>query len=280
MECGDWSLLSKALTSQRSPNNPMTLRQPTILRFDSIDSTNLEAIRQARAGAPEGLCIIAREQTAGRGRLDRRWHSAKDAGLYFSIVLRPALEMNLWPLLPLMSALAVSDALMKSCGLSTDIKWPNDILANDRKLCGILVETVETETGPAAIVGIGINLTSEGVPEDLRSTATSVEEIANRRPDTEEVVTRLLEAIARRYEVLQIAGGAEHTLREWCANSSFAFERQVRVSLGGDSFTGITRGLESDGALRVETAYGKIKIVRAGDVTALRPLELTTRHAE
>ena len=257
----------------------MTL-QPTILRFDSIDSTNLEAMRQARAGAPEGLCIIAREQTAGRGRLDRSWHSPKDAGLYFSIVLRPALEMNLWPLLPLMSALAVSDALMKSCGLSTDIKWPNDILANDRKLCGILAETIETKTGSAAIVGIGINLRGEGAPKELRSTATSIEEITSRRPDVEEVVTGLLEAIAERYEALQSTGGAEHTLREWCANSSFAFDRQVRVSLGGDNFIGATRGLESDGALRVETADGKMKIVRAGDVTALRPLELTTRHAE
>src|SRR6266853_6369102 len=168
--------------------------QPTILHFDSIDSTNLEAMRQARAGAPGGLCIIAREQIAGRGRLDRSWHSPKDAGLYFSIVLRPALEMNLWPLLPLMSALAVSDALMKSCGLSTDIKWPNDILANDRKLCGILAETIETVNASAAIVGIGINLTNEAVPKDLRSTATSIEEIADRKPDGEEVLTELLKA--------------------------------------------------------------------------------------
>ena len=257
----------------------MILR-PTILRFDSIDSTNLEAMRQARAGAPEGLCIIAREQTAGRGRLDRSWHSAKDAGLYFSIVVRPALKMNLWPLLPLMAALAVSDALMKSCGLRADIKWPNDILANDRKLCGILAETIETVNASAAIVGIGINLTNEAVPVDLRSTATSIEEIADRKPAVEEVLTELLKAIAERYEVLQSAGGAEHTLREWCANSSFAFDRQVRVSLGGDNFIGTTHGLESDGALRVETADGKMKIVRAGDVTALRPLELTTRHAE
>ena len=245
---------------------------PQILRFDSIDSTNLEAMRQARAGAPEGLSVVAREQTAGRGRLDRSWHSQKDAGLYFSIVLRPALEMNRWPLLPLMAALAVSDALMKSCGLPTDIKWPNDILANERKLCGILVETVETVNGSAAIVGIGINLTSEALPKDLRSTATSIEEITNGKPDAEEVLIELLKAIAERYDVLQSAGGCEHTLREWCANSSFAFDRQVRVSLGGDTFIGNTRGLERDGGLRVESADGKIKIVRAGDVTALRPL--------
>jgi len=245
---------------------------PTILRFDSIDSTNLEAMRQARAGASEGLCVVARKQTSGRGRLDRSWHSQKDAGLYFSIVLRPALEMNFWPLLPLMSALAVSDALMKSCGLSTDIKWPNDILANDRKLCGILVETVETVNGSAAIAGIGINLTSASLPNHLRSQATSIEEIIGRKPNGEEVLTELLNVIAERYEVLQSAGGAEHTLREWCAHSSFAFDRQVRVSLNDDSFVGITRGLESDGALRVESADGRIKIVRAGDVTALRPL--------
>src|SRR5438477_10508359 len=117
--------------------NPMSLLRSTILRFDSINSTNLEAMRQARAGAPEGLCVVAREQTAGRGRLDRRWHSPKDAGLYLSIVLRPKIEPIGWPLLTLMTAVAVSESLMKSCGLRTDIKWPNDVCANDRKLCGI-----------------------------------------------------------------------------------------------------------------------------------------------
>ena len=81
--------------------------QPTVLRLDSIDSTNLEAMRQARAGAAEGLCIVAREQTQGRGRLDRSWQSPKDAGLYFSIVLRPKLETSAWPLITLMTALAV-----------------------------------------------------------------------------------------------------------------------------------------------------------------------------
>src|SRR5439155_19244369 len=122
-----------------------------ILRFDSIDSTNLEAARQAKAGAAEGLCIVAREQTAGRGRLDRRWLSPKDAGLYLSIVLRPQLELSDWPLISLVAALAVSDALLQTCDLKVDIKWPNDIYVSERKLAGILVETVETGNGPAAI---------------------------------------------------------------------------------------------------------------------------------
>src|SRR5712692_1673172 len=159
-----------------------------ILRFDSIDSTNLEAMRQARAGAQEGLCIVAREQTAGRGRLDRSWQSPKDAGLYFSIVLRPSLEINSWPLITLMAALAVSDALLKACSLRADIKWPNDLCVNDRKLCGILAETVETEAGPAAIVGIGINLFSSGLSDRLGDIATSVESATGRKPDRELVL--------------------------------------------------------------------------------------------
>ena len=243
---------------------------PTILRLEKIDSTNLEAIRQAKAGAKEGLCIVAREQTAGRGRLDRTWLSSKDAGLYLSIVLRPAIEMNKWPLLSLVSALAVSDALVRACSLKPDIKWPNDVCMNDRKLCGILAETIETSAGPAAIVGIGINLKRTALPDDLRQTATSIEEVTGSEPDTERVLSELLKAFAERYDVLQSSDGFEHTIREWCASSSYAYERRVRVSLQNEMFTGITRGLDHDGALRVESDGGQIRIVRAEDVTALR----------
>jgi BirA family biotin operon repressor/biotin-[acetyl-CoA-carboxylase] ligase len=248
----------------------MSLFKPTILRLDSIDSTNLEAMRQARAGAAEGLCVVAREQTQGRGRLDRSWQSPKDAGLYFSIVLRPSLEINSWPLITLMAALAVSDALLKACNLRPDIKWPNDLCANDRKICGILAETIDTEAGPAAIVGIGINLKADSLPATVGDLATSVEAITGAAPDSTRVLNELLKAIGERYELLQSPMGGEHTIREWCANSSYAIGRQVRVALERDTFEGTTRGLESDGALRVETDGGKIRLVRAGDVTALR----------
>jgi BirA family biotin operon repressor/biotin-[acetyl-CoA-carboxylase] ligase len=248
----------------------MTLLQPQILRFDSIDSTNLEAMRQARAGGPEGLCIVAREQTSGRGRLDRSWHSPKDAGLYFSMILRPELEMSSWPLITLMAALAVCDALRKACDLRADIKWPNDICVNGHKLCGILVETMETENGPAAIVGIGINLASGTLPAELRAIATSVEEVGRGKVDRELLLQEVVKAIIERYDFLCGVQGAEHTIREWCANSSYAFDRRVSVTLLHETFGGTTRGLESDGALRVETKDGKTRIVRAGDVTALR----------
>src|SRR5882672_1417290 len=243
--------------------------QPTILHFDSIDSTNLEAMRQARAGAAEGLCIVAREQTMGRGRLDRSWQSPKDAGLYFSIVLRPQLKINAWPLLTLMSALAVSDALMKAGGRRADIKWPNDLCFDDRKVCGILAETVETEIGPAAIVGIGINLKADSLPETVKDLATSVESATGATPNGTQVLEELLKAIGERYDLLQSPQGTEHTIREWCANSSYAIGRRVRVAFGNDTFEGTTRGLEGDGALRVQTQDGTMRIVRAGDVTGV-----------
>ncbi len=243
--------------------------KPDIIRLDSIDSTNLEAMRRAKAGAPEGLCIVAREQTRGRGRLDRSWHSPKDAGLYLSVMLRPKFDMARWPLISLAAALAVAQAIEKTCDLRVDIKWPNDILFDERKLCGILSETVETAAGPAAIVGIGINLTEQSFPLEL-ATATSIESATGVRPDPDPLLDELLRALEQKYETLSEGAGAEQLIREWCARSSYAFDRRVRVSIGDEGFEGITCGLESDGALRVELDDGEIKAVRAGDVTAVR----------
>jgi BirA family transcriptional regulator, biotin operon repressor / biotin---[acetyl-CoA-carboxylase] ligase len=244
--------------------------KPTILRFDVIDSTNLEAMRQAKAGAPEGLCLVARQQTHGRGRQDRSWHSPSDAGLYFSILLRPRIEISKWPLISLISALAVSDALMSTSNLGTDIKWPNDVCVGERKLCGVLAETVESSTGSAAIVGIGINLQGQAFPDELKEAATSVEAETGSKPDLESILAAVIKSFRERYEFLHQPDSVEHTIREWCAHSSYAFDRRVRVSLHDEVFYGTTRGLEGDGALRVEDHEGKMRIVRAGDVTAFR----------
>lgn len=242
---------------------------PVIQRFESIDSTNLEAMRQAKAGAGEGLCIVARTQTRGRGRLDRSWQSPPGAGLYMSLLLQPRFEMNAWPLITLMAALAVRDALFKTCEVAADIKWPNDLCVDDKKLCGILAETRENSSGGFVILGIGINLTAEVLPL-VQAAATSIESVTGTKPDGERVLEGLLKTIAAKYELLSNADGREHIIREWCEHSSYAIERPVRVSLGEESFEGTTRGLESDGALRVETSDGRMRVVRAGDVTALR----------
>jgi len=106
----------------------MTLLKPRVLRFESLPSTNTELARMASEGAAEGLAIVADEQTAGRGRLQRTWSSPKGAGLYFSILLRPQIPVHQWPLITFAAALAVGDALQEAAGVQTDIKWPNDLL--------------------------------------------------------------------------------------------------------------------------------------------------------
>ena len=261
--------------STREPSLPRndtmnTRLTPTVLRFDSLPSTNTEAARQAALGAPEGLCVVAREQTAGRGRRERGWVSPKDAGLYVSIVLRPSLEARLWPLITFAAALAVRDALEEACGLETDIKWPNDLLAGGRKLCGILAETSEGARGRAVVLGVGVNLRRGSFPPEISDTATSVEEQTGRAPDAERLLQALTRALSNYYETLHEADGAARVISEWESRSSYAHGRRVRVALAEETFEGTTRGLEPDGALRVETDGGDIRTVRAGDVMAVR----------
>jgi BirA family biotin operon repressor/biotin-[acetyl-CoA-carboxylase] ligase len=245
---------------------------PKILRFDSLPSTNLEAARRAIEGAAEGLCVVASEQTAGRGRLQRQWLSPKGAGLYFSVVLRPRIHPSSWPLITLAAALAVHDALLEAYSLKTDIKWPNDVLSNSRKLCGILAETVDTTLGRALVLGIGINLTGSAFPPEVEEIATSVEEETGQGADLEIILRSLIIALERRYKMVQSIRGGEEILREWSVRSSYASGKRIRVANGQEILEGTTRGLESDGALRVETDEGEIRIVRAGDVTELRTL--------
>lgn len=240
-----------------------------ILRFDSLASTNLEAAKRAIEGAPEGLSVVANEQTAGRGRLQRQWISPKDAGLYFSIILRPQIDHRTWSLITFAAALAVHDALLETCSLETDIKWPNDLLADKHKLCGILAETVETKLGGAIVLGIGINLTSDSFPPELEEIATSVESATGKCPDREVVLQALLGKLQHRYAELQQQGGAEETIREWCRHSSYAQGKRIRVGNANESLEGTTRGVESDGGLLLETDAGEITVVRAGDVTVV-----------
>lgn len=248
----------------------MTTLTPQILCFDSLPSTNVEAARRAMEGAPEGLCVVASEQTAGRGRLDRQWVSPKGAGLYCSIILRPEFDHKRWPLLTLMAAIAVHVALLEIFALETDIKWPNDILLNDKKLCGILAETIDTPPGRAVVIGIGINLKHSSFPAELDDVATSVEVASGRTEDPQVVLEALVDLLFRYYLMLQRPGGSEEIIREWSARSSYATGKLIRVANGAEILEGTTRGLEHDGALRVETNSGELKTIRAGDVQAVR----------
>ncbi len=237
------------------------------MRFESLPSTNTELARLASEGAAEGLAVVADEQTAGRGRLQRAWSSPKGAGLYFSLLLRPLIPLNHWPLITLMAAVAVAEALKEACDLETDIKWPNDLLSGERKICGILAEAIETPAGRAVILGIGINLTQDAFPAELANVATSVAASTGRGPDRETILTALLASLSHWYPRLSEPG---MIIDAWSNRSSYAVGKLVKVSNADEIWKGTTCGLESDGALRVQMMSGEIKLVRAGDVYSIR----------
>jgi len=244
----------------------------TILRFDSLESTNTGAANQARAGADEGLCVLARQQTAGRGRHGRTWISERDSGVYFSLILRPKLNAEYLPLITLMSGVAVYDALAE-LGLKPDIKWVNDILVHDKKICGILAETAETSKGLAVIVGIGINVSSSNFPEELGDIVTSIKTEIGRSVKLDEVVELLTRFITYFYDILRGENGPGEIRKEWQRRSSYFSGKSVRVVLENETVTGVTDGLEPSGALRVRTGDGTIMSVQAGDVERLRAID-------
>ena len=248
----------------------MSVFKPKIVRFESLPSTNTELARMASEGAAEGLAIVVDEQTAGRGRLQRAWSSPKGAGLYFSILLRPKIPPSHWPLITFMAALAVGDALSEAAGVHTDIKWPNDLLSGERKICGILAEAIETPAGRAVVLGIGVNLTPKAFPEELKSVATSVSDVTGRQPERETILAALIRALSRWYALLNEPDGLEKIIAAWSSRSTYAMGRLVQISNGDEVWQGTTCGVEPDGALRLNTVSGEMKLVRAGDVYSLR----------
>jgi BirA family biotin operon repressor/biotin-[acetyl-CoA-carboxylase] ligase len=254
----------------RQANDPATLMNFSVHRFDLIDSTNTEALKHARRGTDEGTCIIARQQIAGRGRQGRIWTSPRDAGLYLSIVLRPRLDAKYLPLITLAAAVAVFDTLAP-LGIEADIKWPNDILVNEKKICGILAETAETERGLAVVVGIGINLTSQNFSRELNDTAASLEGVLSRPVAVSELEGPLQKYFDRWYSRLHEPDGALTIIREWGSRSTYFHGKQVSVTLANEMITGVTDGLEANGALRVKKDDGELTIVQAGDVERVRP---------
>lgn len=218
-------------------------------------STNAVVAERARAGEPAGLVVVAEAQTAGRGRLDRSWVSPPRAGLTFSVLLRPDLPAAQWPWLPLWTGLAVATALRERAELDAELKWPNDVLVQGRKLCGILAEVPE----PGAVVlGIGLNVTTraEELPHD---SATSLRLAGASTTDRDTVLRAVLRSLTA---VLRDADAARTAYRERCSTLG----RRVRVELPADrSVEGTAEAVDDSGRLVVDgTAYG------AGDVVHLR----------
>lgn len=226
-------------------------------------STNALVADRAREGAPEGLVVVTEHQVAGRGRLDRSWETPDRAALTFSLLLRPHRPGTEWPWLPLVAGVAAVGALREH-GLAAGLKWPNDVMLEERKLAGILAERVETPAGPAAVLGLGLNVdqTREELPVD---TATSITLATGSAPDRTGLLVSLVTRLRAEYDAWRAGGGA--AVRTAYLDACVTVGRQVRVSLpGGDSLTGPAEDVDPSGRLVVGGTP-----VAAGDVVHVRP---------
>jgi BirA family biotin operon repressor/biotin-[acetyl-CoA-carboxylase] ligase len=241
-----------------------------IVYFSTTDSTNLRAHELGDAGAVEGTVVIADRQTAGRGRMGRKWESPPGVNLYASVILRPPVLPYHAPQLSFLSAVAVARAVEETTGLAPSVKWPNDVLLNGRKMAGLLNEmSAETEVIRYVILGIGVNLNMrpEQFPADLRYPATSLA-LENGAPLSRTVFAQaLLRQLDGLYELYLEAGFAP-ILKAWEAFFDL-IGRPVEVDFQSRCVQGQVEGLDDDGALLLRLPDGRREKVLAGDV---RPL--------
>ena len=249
--------------------DPDVLPGLTVEVVEEAGSTNELVGERARSGAAEGLVITAEHQTAGRGRLDRTWETPARSALTFSLLLRPTVPTYSWPWLPLLAGYAVDKAL-KADGFEASVKWPNDVLLDGRKVAGILVERVDTDLGPAAVVGVGLNvgMTAEELPVPE---ATSLA-VAGTAPDRTDLLIDVLASVWESYTTWQEGGDlAGMRLAESYVAACATIGAQVRVDLpSGEVLTGTATGLDPSGRLMVELNGGGSTAVSAGDVVHVR----------
>jgi BirA family biotin operon repressor/biotin-[acetyl-CoA-carboxylase] ligase len=243
-----------------------SLFRKRIYHYFKTDSTNRVGMELAYRGEPEGAVILAEEQSAGRGRAGRSWHSERGTGIYVTLVLRPKISPVQAPLLTMMAGLSAQAAIRARTGLEVDLKWPNDLMLNGKKLGGILTEMyADTTMVRYVIVGIGINVNQEKFPGELSTIATSLCAETGKNESRLELLARLLSEFESDYNRF-LREGAPSITGRFTKASSYAIGKKVRVANGGDSFTGVTAGLAPEGLLQVEREDGKMVTVIAGDV--------------
>jgi BirA family biotin operon repressor/biotin-[acetyl-CoA-carboxylase] ligase len=219
-----------------------------------------EAARLLSEGAPQGTLVIAEEQTAGMGRLGRSWISEPETGIYASILLRLPLSPSNLPIASLVLGLATAEAIHKATHVACDLRWPNDVLVNERKTAGILTHLVDG----CVIAGIGINVNQTSFPRGLRTPATSLRMESNGRIQSREaLIVALIESVEGFCSSLA-ASGPEAILRAFVSCSSYAVNRRVVLEEGGQK--GLTAGLDENGFLLVRLDTGRIERIATGGI--------------
>ena len=244
-----------------------TLFGKNIQHYYKIGSTNSAAMEAASAGAPEGSVFLAEQQTAGRGRGANQWHSPQSAGIYCSVVLRPALPPSEALIFSLAAGLAVHAAIQEiDSRVKPDLKWPNDVLIEGKKFCGILTEmNAEATRVRHVVVGTGINVNQASFPAELQPVATSLRLATGTEWSRVEVCAALLKSLDSEYRnLLEKPGARESILRRFQESSSSVRGRQVRVE-DDRGFEGVTEGLDTRGFLQVRTPQG-LRTVLSGTV--------------
>lgn len=241
-----------------------------IIHFFRIDSTNNTALALAGEGAAEGTVVVAEEQTAGRGRFGRKWFSEKSSGIYASVILRPKLSPADAPALTLMAGLAAHRALSAATGLEVDIRWPNDLLVNHKKVCGILTE-MNAELGRLhhVVLGIGVNVNNTTMPSELGAMATSLRIEGGRSYSRAQILVGLLKELERYYKLLKNEGNAP-IIRAWAKASTYAEGKTIRVRTSTEDFQAVTAGLDPNGMLRIRRGDGKEESLISGEILAVK----------
>ena len=242
----------------------------SIVHHFRTDSTNTVALSLAQQGAAHGTVVVAEEQTAGRGRLGRTWYSEKSSGIYASLILRPSLSPAAAPILTLMAGVATQHALSSVTGLDVDIRWPNDLLVNGKKVCGILTE-MSAELGRlhAIVLGIGINVNHGEMPGELRSVATSLRIESRRSWSRVQIFIALLKELERYYRLLLQKGSAA-IVERWAAASTYASGKRVRTVTAEAESVATTVGVDPSGALRVRYDDGHEEALVAGEIAEVK----------
>ncbi|MDP2929137.1 MAG: biotin--[acetyl-CoA-carboxylase] ligase [Candidatus Omnitrophota bacterium] len=242
-----------------------------VISYKKVDSTNIIAYELAKKGMKEGTVILADEQVKGRGRHGRHWASPGAGGIYMSCILRPSITPNEIPGITLLAAIAVAQAIRDISALEVTIKWPNDIMMDGKKLCGILTEMkAEQDRVDFVVLGIGINVNSpikqlprgaSSIKEELRQLHRAGVKTALSRV---ELVKKVLERLEEYYNILKKEGFGP-IIETWKDLSSMIGSR-VKVTLPGKTFEGLAHDINPDGALVVRTESGLLEKVSSGDV--------------